>query len=97
MFLCKCSYGFTRELEDDPSCAKETAQGYLDHFMKYKNYDRMHVEACKVFARYFYWDWPGEEKSNQIHPDSFYGSLIKSCFSAGYAQAKLDMKGDINE
>jgi hypothetical protein len=70
---------------------------FHNHFMKYKNYDRMHVEACKVFARYFYWDWPGEEKSNQIHPDSFYGSLIKSCFSAGYAQAKLDMKGDINE
>lgn len=48
MFLCKCSYGFTRELEDDPSCAKETAQGYLDHFMA------KHYEKCKskVFKAY---------------------------------------------
>lgn len=48
MFLCKCSYGFSRAIEDDPSCAKDTAQGYLDHFMG------KHYEKCKnkVFKAY---------------------------------------------
>ena len=62
-----------------------------NHFMKYKNYDRMQLEACKVFERYLYWE------EGSIHPKSFYGFLIKSCFTAGYARAKLDMKGESNE
>lgn len=76
--------GFSRDIWVD----------FHNHFMKYKNYDRMHIEGCKVFARYFYWDWPGGEENNRIDPDSFYGLLIKAAFTAGYARAKLDMKGN---
>jgi|LakMenEpi03Aug12_release.lakeMendotaPanAssembly.Ray.scaffolds.fasta_scaffold3691014_1 hypothetical protein len=57
-----------------------------NHFMKYKNYDRMHIEGCKVWCRYLWWD------EGDIHPNSFYGLLIKACFTAGYARAKLDME-----
>lgn len=50
MFLCKCSYGFTRELEDDPSCAKETAQGYLDYFMA-KHYVKCKSKVFKAYIK----------------------------------------------
>jgi hypothetical protein len=46
----------------------------------------MHIEGCKVWCRYLWWD------EGDIHPNSFYGLLIKACFTAGYARAKLDME-----
>jgi len=56
---------------------------YHNFLVKYKNYDRIHLQACELYDRHFF-DEEGLESQSRI------GSFIRACITAGYAKAKLE-------
>jgi len=57
---------------------------YHNFLVKYKNYDRMYLQACDLYDRHFY-DY------DDFHPKSRLGSFIRACITAGYAKAKMEL------
>ena len=56
-----------------------------NHLVKYKDWDRIHIQACEVYDRYFGWEEP-------LNPKSRVGLFIKACVTAGYVKAKQEME-----
>jgi hypothetical protein len=61
---------------------------YHNHLVKYKDHDRIHIQAMRLFNRHF----------NKVDPDEPYhrysrmGQFIQACITAGYVKAKLEQK-----
>ena len=63
---------------------------YHNHLVKYKNYDRIHLHAVKLYNRHFNDVWT----ECGYHPNSRLGQFILACITAGYVKAKMEMENE---
>lgn len=59
---------------------------YHNFLVKYKNYDRIHTEAVKLYDRHL-------SIIDDISTDNYsrLGMFMRACITAGYAKAKTEM------
>jgi hypothetical protein len=61
---------------------------YHNFLLKYKNYDRIHLQAVELYDRHF----SMFTDEFDTHPQSRLGMFIRACITAGYAKAKIENK-----